>query len=287
MSLKYKYYFVIATNEFKPSLLDILSNVSDITTIKTVVIVNGSGADSIKAKYEYSFKNDNVILVSYPEKGKSKALNFFVRNIEDDQAFFIFTDDDIVIDKTVILKYIQEVEKNGSGYYYGGGVDVVRQVEVGKGYLPLYPASIRGVNEESLLKRKIFLGCNWGAFAKDIRAVDFFNPYFGPGSITGSVGQESQMMQKLLRHGLKPFPIANCRVTHFAPDDYHETKWLLRRKYREGLQKGLETNSFFKTLLKRSLKLFQKDALRRQAEMRFILGMLKSLRYRGKKLTKI
>jgi hypothetical protein len=177
------------------------------------------------------------------------------------------------------------VEKNGRGFFYGGGVDVFRKVEVDKIQLSLYPESIRGVSEADLQKKRIFLGCNWGCFAADIRNVNYFNPNFGPGSYTGAVGQESFMMNKLLTAGIKPFPIADCRTTHYAPENYHQLDWLYKRKFREGIQKGLLTRKkVIRTFISKSLKIFQRKKIKRVASFYFFMGMLKSLKFFFRKI---
>ena len=54
----------------------------------------------------------------------------------------------------------------------------------------------------SVITSPVFLGANWAAFARDLKEVGGFDPWFGPGSATGSTGQEQTMQRRLLGAGL-------------------------------------------------------------------------------------
>jgi hypothetical protein len=285
MSMKFNYTMMIATDRYKDSLVGLVKPLSEVPMLKTIVVVNSRNSEEEVSKYKSVVRSSSVIFNGIPEPGKSKALNHLLRDINDPNTFILFTDDDIVVPAENIGKYISEVERLGRGFFYGGGVDVVCTTAVPEERLRFYPASIRGVSEQELPKLKLFLGCNWGAFAEDMQKAGYFNPYFGPGSITGSVGQETNMMRKLLRLGLKPSPIFNCRVTHFAPENYHTDAWLLRRKYREGINHGLLYKSDVgRTILKKVPGIFRGNPLRRKINLHFVRGLIHSLKYYFHKL---
>lgn len=285
MDLKFTYTLLIATNAFKRELLDILTAAAEVPGISSVVVINGEDCDNVRQRYLDATRFRNAQFLSTPVKGKSLALNLYIRELEDPRVFLIFTDDDIEIDARVFHRYIETVEQRGTGYYYGGGVDVAMPVEIDAAVLSLYPASIKGVSDNELSTRKIFLGCNWGAFAADIRAANYFSPYFGPGSITGSVGQESQMMHKLLRLGRKPFPVADCRVTHYAPKDYHTLHWLYHRNFRGGIEKGLlNRKKIAKVVALKVPKLFKGSRARRKSHFYSLMGILYSIKFYFRKI---
>lgn len=285
MEYRFDYSLVIATNTYRQSLVDIVNSVLAIESLNCIIVVNGSEPKPFADRYSESLGVPRVRVFTVPQPGKSVALNWFLKDVVNDRSFIIFSDDDIIINSQVIEKFIESVERNGRGYFYGGGMDVVRRVEVNPHLLRFYPSSIRGLSDDELMSRSIFLGCNWGAFAADLQAAGYFSPYFGPGSITGSVGQESQMMHKLLRLGIKPFPIRNCRVIHLAPENYHRQEWLLRRRFREGILKGLlNKKNIWKILIVHLVKLYSKDRLKRRLNINHFFGMVYSLKYYFKKI---
>ena len=278
--LKFTYILLIATNAFKRELLDILAAAAEVPGITSTVVINGKDCEIVRQQYLDAAPPENARFLATPVKGKSLALNLYVRQLEDPDTFIIFTDDDIEISAQVFRCYVETVEQHGHGYYYGGGVDVERPIEIAKEVMPLYPASIKGVSDSELMTRKIFLGCNWGAFAADIRAANYFSPYFGPGSITGSVGQESQMMHKLLKLGRKPLPVVDCRVTHHAPKDYHTLGWLYHRNYRGGIEKGLlNRKNLVKVIALKVPKLFKGESARRKSHFYSLMGILYSIKF--------
>jgi len=281
MIRNFNYALVIATDSFKDKLGAALTEFSQVQGLEVYVVANGKNSVSITEQYRgIPGLPSNAKIMTSPDQGKSVALNYFLRNVGQANLFLIFTDDDVLFPKENITRYISVVEQKGRGYYYGGGVDVLRDVDLPNDRLKLYPESIRGIEENQLEHREIFLGCNWGAFAEDIIQVGGFNPYFGPGSITGSVGQESYMMKQLVAAGIRPSPIYDCRVTHHAPSDYHEEQWLYKRRYREGIQRGLlRKKGFLKTLLKKTLGIFQRDKVKRRANVQFAKGMIYSMKY--------
>lgn len=286
MNLKFRYVLLIATDCYKQALVTTLRELSSIEELDIVVVINGAQCAGIERQYVAQVQHATVQYISTIQRGKSHALNTYIKTIQEENVFLIFTDDDIVINPRNIMRYIETVEANGKGYFYGGGVDVKRNQAIDPALLALYPASIRGVSEEELISRSNFLGCNWGAFASDIIAARFFNPFFGPGSITGSVGQESEMMHKLSALGIKRFPIANCRVVHYAPAAFEEQKWLYKRRFREGLQYGLmNKKKVFNSFLSKLKRLLKRNRIERNANGYYLLGLLYSLRFYFKKIT--
>jgi hypothetical protein len=83
-----------------------------------------------------------------------------------------------------------------------------------------------------------FLGFNWAAFAKDIRAAGGFDPDRGPGSPTGSTGQETDMQRRLLAAGLGGIYVPDAKVWHYIAADRSTAAWALERNYRQGVEHG-------------------------------------------------
>ena len=89
-------------------------------------------------------------------------------------------------------------------------------------------------------KSERFLGINWAAFASDLKKCGGFNPAFGPGSPTGSTGQETNM-QKRLVGGVRGIYTPNALVWHFVLKERCSSQWVLMRAYRNGVERGLES----------------------------------------------
>ena len=69
----------------------------------------------------------------------------------------------------------------------------------------------------SVITSSIFLGLNWAAFASDLKEVGGFDPRFGPGSATGSTGQETAMQRRFLAAGLHGRDVPHAEVWHWIP----------------------------------------------------------------------
>ncbi len=276
---KYSYVLLVATSNYMESLVSQINKLKDIPG-SIVVVVNGKDCESVYEKYNQANTSENCSIIRSPLKGKSNALNYYLQTVADANLFFIFTDDDILFPKEVVVKYINAVEEQGEGYFYGGGVDVVREKRLYDNREKYYPKSITGLSEKELVEHKRFLGCNWGAFAKDIKLAGFFNPLYGPGSITGAVGQERVMMNDLKTLGILPYPIRDARVTHIAPEESGSKEWLHNRIYRQGVFYGLQTplKAFF-AVPYWLLHCFTMSKESRLIRFHWLLGVVNSFRY--------
>jgi GT2 family glycosyltransferase len=85
----------------------------------------------------------------------------------------------------------------------------------------------------------VFLGFNWAAFAEDLHAVGGFDYRKGPGSPTKSVGQETDMQERLLQAGRHGRYVPGAMVWHYVPRSRCSPDWALERAYRIGVQWGL------------------------------------------------
>jgi hypothetical protein len=86
----------------------------------------------------------------------------------------------------------------------------------------------------------MFLGFNWAAFVPDLLAVGGFDPLFGPGAATGSVGQEWTMQQRLLEAGHTGRYVPDAEVWHWVPRERCTPRWAFERMYRDGISRGLQ-----------------------------------------------
>lgn len=237
---------------------------------KTIVVENGprgkvetivnSYKDNLHTEYYYS-----------PIPNKSAALNFGLQYIPAPSLVF-FTDDDVIFSKQLLVEYVQAANKsdNGNRYFFGGPTFPRYEREPPKWIKSSLPPSAKGyVYQEDKFKESLFLGFNWAAYAKDIKAAGGFDPNYGPGTVPKRTGQETDMQNRLLIKGLKEIYVPHAEIWHYVPAERIKLKWLLKRKYQGGRGKGMRQTSSDKR------KLLPLGMIR---ELVFnILGLLKSL----------
>jgi GT2 family glycosyltransferase len=205
---------------------------------QTIVIENGpqTGAEEVvrsapavlNARYQYC-----------RQRNKSAALNVALGGLGDGLVFF--TDDDVRFDAGVLVAYADAAETKGAGHFFGGPTDVDYEIPPPPWLEQYLPKSARGwawSGPDDHVSAPEFLGFNWAAFAADLRAAGGFNPDRGPGSLSGSTGQESEMQRRLLKHGLLGAYVPAAHVWHFVPTDCCSSKWAIARNYRHGVEEG-------------------------------------------------
>ena len=106
------------------------------------------------------------------------------------------------------------------------------------GWQPPELATLTAGETPALDSRARFMGCNWAAFAQDLHGLGGFSEHFGPGSVTGSIGQESEMQRRLLSSGAFAVYVASALVYHWVPRDRCSPEFALHRAYREGVKRG-------------------------------------------------
>jgi hypothetical protein len=231
------------------------------TTLREIIIIeNGprSGADRIVRK----FLGLLPIAYVYSEKpNKSHALNYVLNGMTEPTDFIIFFDDDIKVGLGTLLAYEKEIAAKSRGVFLGGRVWPEYE-EPPPSWLHKYlPPSVTGWDlgdEKCRLNDPDALGANWGAFATDLRAVGGFDEKFGPG--TAARGQESNMQQKLLRHGIAGYYIPGAVVWHFVPDRRCSEEWALVRTAQNATANGIKLRGSGLLLKLRKVSVFSTKA---------------------------
>ena len=205
---------------------------------ETVIIENGTraGADEVvrSARAELKARYMHIDIGN-----KSAALNAALETVGD--CLMFFTDDDVRLAPSTLAAYVQTEQQRGPGHFYGGPMNVDYDVPPPEWLREYLPNSATGweLSEEDQRKESMeFLGCNWAAYARDLRAAGGFNVNHGPGSPTGSTGQETEMQRRLLRMGLGAVYVPGSRVWHYVPENRCTPAWVIERNYRNGVQDG-------------------------------------------------
>jgi glycosyltransferase involved in cell wall biosynthesis len=205
---------------------------------KTIIVENGAkrGAEEVAAQ----FVEDLNICYRYVALGnKSSALNVGLGTIGDE--LIVFLDDDVRVDKDLLRYYAEAALEGGAGTFYGGPVEVDYELAPPvwlKQYLPLSAKGWAFGGEDDLTV-PCFLGANWAAFADDLRRAGGFDPARGPGSVTGSTGQETAMQQRLLDCSIRAVYVSNARVWHYVPAERCSPHWAIERARRKGTERGI------------------------------------------------
>ena len=204
---------------------------------RTLVIENGAqrGAETVVGDFRESL-NATYEFVARPNK--SAALNSAIDAAGD--ALVYFSDDDVRYAPGVLAAYDRAARGVLHGTFFGGPTGVDYESEPPAWLKAFLPRSAAGFEWKGAPKvtTASFLGFNWAAFATDIRAAGGFDPNRGPGSPTGSTGQETDMQRRLLAAGLSGMYVPDAKVWHYIAADRATPAWALERNYRQGVEHG-------------------------------------------------
>jgi hypothetical protein len=183
----------------------------------------------------------------HPHGNKSGALNSVLQELGD--CLVVFFDDDIRVDAEILCHYSRAAGEARTGTFFGGAVLVDYERMPPAWLLNHLPVSARGWQPASaayagVVGRLAFLGCNWAAFAADLKAVGGFDRRVGPGGTSGGTGQERAMQIVLCDAGIAPHYLSNAVVWHYVPRSRCSVGWSLQRAYRNAIRVGLESDSW-------------------------------------------
>lgn len=204
---------------------------------QVIVVENGSqsGAQSLVEQMPSQF---NAKYLYYPEGNKSAALNFALKQVDDDHV--VFFDDDVRISSETLCAYEQAFEAFPDQTYFGGPFGVDYETEPPE-WLQL-PPSARGWSlseSQPVASTEVFYGCNWAARAEDLRNAGGFDPNVGPGGYSGGRGQEEDMQLRLGERGMTGIYVPGAFVWHWVPESRSSTRWSLERIYQNAVTSGM------------------------------------------------
>lgn len=201
----------------------------------TVVVENGASAcaESIARSYDAAY-------LHVSRRNKSHALNRLLDQVGD--VLIYFSDDDVRFDVGALNAIAAAAGGTTAGEFFGGSVRVDFEREPPQWLRHLLPPSARGFEVADAVaweRWPFFLGCNWAAFAADIREAGCFDVQFGPGSPKAAVGQERAMQERLRQMGVRARRVPEAIVWHWVPVERCSPQWIVRRRYRNGVNAGL------------------------------------------------
>ncbi|MBN1268845.1 MAG: glycosyltransferase [Kiritimatiellae bacterium] len=240
-----KLYVVIATagrSELLDRTLASLAACRKPETYRAAIVVeNGpqQGAEAITRSFQSSLQTRYLHVA---QANKSNALNKVLATLEDGLVFF--TDDDVRLHPSTLMVYAAAAGDRESGALYGGPTAVDYEREPPHWLKVFLPLSGQGWSLGTEVKKldpsdvSFFLGCNWAAFISDIKAIGGFDPGYGPGSPTGSRGQEHHAQDRLRLTGVERIYLPEAVVWHYVPRSRCSVRWVLQRAYYGGVTHG-------------------------------------------------
>lgn len=205
---------------------------------RVVLAENGAklGAEQLVTR----FQDRLPLTYRYTDAGnKSRALNEALAELTDE--FVIFYDDDVRIDPGNPAAYARAAAGQVSGTFFGGRCAVDYVTPPPDWLLRYLPLSAKGwsLGEAPCeLMQPHALGCNWAAFAIDLKAAGGFSAQRGPGA--GIRGQEYDMQERLLTAGVRGRYLPDALVWHYVPPQRCSPEWTLQRTLATAAQAGIE-----------------------------------------------
>lgn len=184
-----------------------------------VVVVNNHCTDHTD-KVISSFANRLPIRRELePERGLSRARNRAVASVQGD--YIVWTDDDVAVDAGWLAAYVEAFRRWPEAAVFGGKI-----IELYEDPLPKWLAgndsftgyAARDFGDEtlplSIPEMRIPFGANFAVRAAEQRRFPY-NPDLGPGSARGFVGDERDVIEKILGAWAIGYWIPQSRVTHY------------------------------------------------------------------------
>lgn len=206
--------------------------------VETVVVENGvkAGAEIVVQETAIAHPHLHLRYMHVERANKSHALNEALETIDD--GLVVFLDDDVRFGESLLITYSRAASARGRGFFFGGPTLSDFEKKPPDWRLNTMPVSVRGWSPREG-EDIFFLGFNWAAWRSDLYRVGGFDVERGPGSSSGSTGQESDMQRCLKAMGVNPYYIPEAQVWHYVPKVRSSVRWAMKRSYRSGVEKGL------------------------------------------------
>ena len=205
--------------------LDELINIEVPDSIKwELIIVNNNSQDETRKTVLSCVEKLPVRYVEESNQGLSYARNAGL--LEATGELIVFTDDDIKPCVEWLQTYWEAYLKQPCGRFWGGSV--VSDFEIPPTDLELIslaPFSVKGLsygnNKRELVGGEYFVSANWAVPLEELKKVGGFDSELGlnPTSRKVLVGEETDLMRRLVEKGLKGVYLPKAKIKHFVPKE--------------------------------------------------------------------
>ncbi|WP_229211354.1 MULTISPECIES: glycosyltransferase [unclassified Duganella] len=197
-----------------------------------IIVENGSsdGTGALIAQYQNRLP---LHLISTPDKGKNAALNLAVEwalRHSDDDALFIFSDDDATPAPDWLLQWERCVAAHADYAVFGGAIEADWAVPPPEWLPRLTPVGLTfGLTAADLAEGPVFPGLVWGAnmaVRREVFDAGYrYDTSIGPNGGAYAMGSETELTRRLALAG---YPAWFCRHAKVA---HHIRKHQLTRAY--------------------------------------------------------
>lgn len=187
-----------------------------------IIVVNNNSTDNTDEIIKEYSNNLSVKSFFQSKQGISVAKNTGI--INSTGKLVVFTDDDVRPNVNWLNAYWDAYCKNPDRYFWGGSI--VSEFESNppsEQLLKYAPPSVRGMDlgpcERILSNDEFFVGASWACTRKALDDVGLFNTELGlnPLKKVVMVGEETELMERLISNGYKALYLPNATVHHFVP----------------------------------------------------------------------
>jgi hypothetical protein len=209
-----------------------------------VLVIDNNSSDATREVVRSFGETLPVRYLFEPAPGKSNALNRAVR--ETDGDYIVWTDDDVLVYEDWIDAYHSAFQRFPEAAVFGGPVEpwfetdppdwLVRIWDQARDAYAILPADLGKVECD---RGPGPFGANL-AVRTDIQRQFPYNPSYGPQPGSPIRGEETAVVQAMLRSGHEGRWVPEARVRHFIPRERQTVQFLRETFYGFGLFGGLQ-----------------------------------------------
>lgn len=187
-----------------------------------VVAVDNNSTDSTKEVIQ-SF--DNLLPIKYvyePVQGLARAHNAGLDVVKGD--LILFTDDDVEPSQKWLMAYWEAYQDRKEGYYFGGAIESEYEgkppdEDLMRVAFPSVAGLDLGLTAHEVSAAR-FIGPNWACPSKYLEQAGEFDEKLGlnPAKDGVGVGEETDMMNRLEKLGIRGWYVPGAKIKHFVPE---------------------------------------------------------------------
>lgn len=205
---------------------------------KVVVVDNGSDDDSPRIVRSFADRLP-LVCVSEPRRGKNRALNRGLRELDGDLA--VFSDDDTVPDPDWLRRLRDAADQRPEHAVFAGRICPLWETEPSEWVrqwvrlAPVFGVSDAGWDDGPCEPTRVW-GPNMAVRAPVFARGHRFDEHRGPdGSSRYAMGGETEFVLRVtIAEGLACWYCKDARVRHIVPAAKMTRAWILRRAFRLG-----------------------------------------------------
>ncbi|QGY39020.1 glycosyltransferase [Pseudodesulfovibrio cashew] len=231
------------------TLDSILAN--DTTAGFEIVVVNNNSTDETASILQSYEGHKNVVTVLEPRQGVSYAKNAGLQHCNG--RLIVLTDDDVVVPPHWLEEYWKAFSQDESAQrFWGGPIESEFEThDFDRELLNYAPGSVKGLDlgtqQKSIDRKNLFLGANWALSKEACLAMGGFNNNLGqnPSLTYPRIGEESELIERLMRAGYEGIYLPTIKILHFVPETKLTLKHICDRRRALGHYKAIHSGAAY------------------------------------------